>query len=240
MSEASASTPVAASADRSLWANLRDVVLEPSATFDDVGERPRWLAPLIVVMVATLVLTIVMMPLYEAMQAVKLGANASLSPEQREQAVQTMQKFKWVGAAIAPFAVAVISGLFALILWGWAAISGARNAIYKVAFTAVVYTGVIGILQSIAQAIVLYVKGPDQLAREGGPPTFGLALFLDRGDLPLLVWGMLANVNFFAVWTAIVVAIAGVHALRMSKGSATGVAIFTWLVSALFLALGAR
>ena len=52
----------------------------------------------------------------------------------------------------------------------------------KVAFTAIVYTGVIGILQLIAQAIVVSVKGAEQVALEGGPPTFGLALFLEREE----------------------------------------------------------
>jgi hypothetical protein len=132
--------------------------------------------------------------------------------------------------------VAVFSAIFALLFWGWAAISGAREPTYKVAYTAMIYTGVIQILQAIAQAIVVALKGPEQVAREGGPPTFGLALFMERGDMPGLLWGLLANINFFAIWGAIVLAIAGVHALRMSKGAAWGFAVAMWLITGLFLA----
>lgn len=54
--------------------------------------------------------------------------------------------------------------------------------------------------------------------------------------MPALLWGFLANINFFSIWGAIVLAIAGVHAMRMGKGAAWGFAIFLWLIGGLFLA----
>ena len=220
---------------RSVWENLRDVVLAPSATFEEVRERPRWLAPLLVIMALTLVTSFLMIDLYMEMQRAGVMAR-DMPAEQREQALQTMESFKYVGLVAGPILVAVFSAIFALLFWGWAAISGAREPTYKVAYTAMIYTGVIQILQAIAQAIVVALKGPEQVAREGGPPTFGLALFMERGDMPGLLWGLLANINFFAIWGAIVLAIAGVHALRMSKGAAWGFAVAMWLITGLFLA----
>ena len=230
------STPTGAppAAERSTAENLRDVILAPSATFEDVRERPRWLVPLLVVAIGTLVASYFMMPLYEEMQRIALTAR-EMTDEQRAQAMQQMERFKYVGLAFGPIMVAVISALVGLLLWAWAAISGAREPRYKVAFTAIVYTGVIGILQLIAQAIVVALKGAEQVALEGGPPTFGLALFLERGDMPRILWGLLANVNFFAIWTAVVVAIAGIHAMRMGKGAAYAFAIVMWLVGGVML-----
>jgi hypothetical protein len=223
------------STGRSTWENLRDVVLAPSATFEDVRERPRWLVPLIVVALATLVASFFMMPLYEEMQRAAMMAR-DMTPEQREQALRQMESFKYVGLAFGPILVAVISALIGLLFWGWAAISGARDAQYKVAFTAIVYTGVIGVLQLIAQAIVVALKGAEQVAGEGGPPTFGLALFMERGEMPGILWGLLASVNFFAIWTAILIAIAGIHAMRMGKGAAYAFAAAMWLLGAVMLA----
>ncbi|MGH7566864.1 MAG: YIP1 family protein [Gemmatimonadota bacterium] len=222
---------------RSTWENMRDVVLAPSATFEDVRERPRWLVPLLVIMAATLITSYFMMPLYSEMQRAAMMAR-DMPAEQREQALQGMETFKWIGLAFGPIMVAVFSALFALLFWGWAAISGAREPQYKVAFTAMVYSGFIQILQAIAQAVVVAVKGAEQVAREGGPPTFGLALFLERGDMPGLLWGFLSNINFFSIWGTIVLAIAGVVALRMSKGAAYGFAIVIWLIMGLFLSFG--
>ncbi len=221
---------------RTVWDNMRDVVLAPSATFEDVRARPRWLVPLLVIMVATLVTSFVMLPLYTELQRAGVMARGEMSDEQREQALQAMETFKYVGLVAGPILVAVFTALFSLLFWGWAAISGAREPTYKIAFTALIYTGVIQILQAVAQAIVVTVKGAEQVAREGGPPTFGLALFMERGDMPALLWGFLANINFFSIWGAIVLAIAGVHAMRMGKGAAWGFAIFLWLIGGLFLA----
>lgn len=220
---------------RSVWENMRDVVLAPSATFEDVRAHPRWLVPLLVIMAATLVTSFVLMPVYTEIQRAAVMAN-DMPAEQRERALQAMETFKYVGLLAGPILVAIFSAIFALLFWGWAAISGAREPTYKVAFTAMVYTGVIQILQAVAQAIVMFLKGAEQVAREGGPPTFGLGLFLERGEMPALLWGLLANVNFFSIWGTIVLAIAGVHALRMGKGAAWAFAIVMWLIMGLFLA----
>lgn len=222
-------------AGRSTWENMRDVVLAPSATFEDVRARPRWLVPLLVIMAATLVTSFIMMPLYMELQRAGVMAR-DIPADQREQALQTMESFKYVGLIAGPLLVAIFTAIFALLFWGWAAISGAREPTYKIAFTALIYTGVIQILQAVAQAIVVALKGAEQVAREGGPPTFGLALFMERGDMPALLWGLLANINFFSIWGAVVVAIAGVHAMRMGKGAAWGFAILLWLIGGLFLA----
>lgn len=220
---------------RSTWENIRDVVLAPSATFEDVRARPRWLVPLLVIMAATLVTSFIMMPLYMELQRAGVMAR-DMPAEQREQALQAMESFKYVGLVAGPLMVAIFTAIFALLFWGWAAISGAREPTYKIGFTALIYTGVIQILQAVAQAIVVALKGAEQVAREGGPPTFGVALFMERGDMPALLWGFLANINFFSIWGAIVLAIAGVHAMRMGKGAAWGFAIFLWLIGGLFLA----
>lgn len=218
---------------RSVWQNLIDVVFAPGATFDDVREHPRWLMPLLIVVAITVVVSFLMMPMTIELQRAQM-AERGMTPEQIENALGMVRFFSVIGA---PVAVVVFTALFALLFWGWAAISGAHQASYKIAFTAMVYSGVIQILQAIAQTVVVYIKGPEQVALEGGPPTFGLALFLERGDMPGLLWGLVASVNFFAIWSLIVMAIAGIHAMRMSKGAAYAFAIVTWLIGAVFLSL---
>jgi hypothetical protein len=229
------SEPETPTSGRSTWENMRDVVLAPSATFEDVRARPRWLVPLLVIMAATLVTSFIMMPLYMELQRAGVMAR-DMPAEQREQALQAMESFRYVGLVAGPLMVAIFTAIFALLFWGWAAISGAREPTYKIGFTALIYTGVIQILQAVAQAIVVALKGAEQVAREGGPPTFGVALFMERGDMPALLWGFLANINFFSIWGTIVLATAGVHAMRMGKGAAWGFAIFLWLIGGLFLA----
>lgn len=228
--------PESTGAGRSVWENLRDVVVEPSATFEEVAERPTWLVPLLVILGVTVVVTFLSMPLWSEMQELAM-AERGMSAEQREQAVQQMEVFQWLGLVIAPIATAVMIAIVAFIFYGWAAVTGARNARYPVAFAATVYAGVIMLFQSIGQAVVIQLKGAEQVAREGGPPTFGLALFIERGDMPAVVWGFVQNVNFFSIWYTVVLAIAGIHALKMGKGSAWSFAIAMWVVGGLLMML---
>lgn len=222
---------------RSMWDNFRDVILAPGAAFDDVGRNPRWLGPLIVIMVATVVTSFLLMPMSVEMQKLAM-MKRDMPADQREQALQMIETFKWVGLAIAPIMVVLLTAVYGLFFWAWSAVTGAKNASFKVAFAALLFTGAIPMLEAVAKAIVLFIKGAEQVAREG-PPTFGLALFIDLSDMSRWMWALMANVNFFSIWNAAVVAIAGIYALRMSKGSAYAFAVVVWLLNILWLALQA-
>jgi hypothetical protein len=228
--------PMPVETGRSMWKNFIDVIFEPSSTFEDVARRPNWVGPLLVILAVTVVTSFLLMPLWAEVQRIGV-MRQDMPAEQREQALRMMETFKWVGLVVAPIMAAVITCVFALLFWAWGAISGGKNATFKIAFTALLYTGIIYMLQSVAQAIVVYVKGAEQVALEGGQPTFGLALFMERGDMSRWLWGLIASVNFFSIWYTVVLAIAGVHALKMSKGSAYAFAVAMWFVGALLFAL---
>ena len=222
-------------AERSVWKNFSDAIFAPGETFLDVGRRPRVLVPLLLLLAAVLIVSWFHMPVWSELQAIKMAANPDMSPEQREAAISGMQRFMWIGLLITPVGFGLVLALSALLFWGWAAISGAANADYKIAFGALIYASVVIVLQMVLQAVVIGIKGAELVAREGGPPLFGLSLFLDRDDFPKLVWGLLASLNFFSIWYTILVVIAGVHALRMSRGSAIGIAVVMFLVGAVLL-----
>jgi hypothetical protein len=224
-----------ATAERSIWKNFSDAIFAPGETFEDVGRRPRILVPLLLLMAAVLIVSWFHMPVWSEMQALAMAANPDMSPEQREAAIAGMRRFMWVGLLISPIGFAVVLAVSALIFWGWAAISGAGNADYRVAYSSLIYASVVIVVQMVLQAIVIGIKGAEQIAREGGPPLFGLSLFLDRDEFPRLAWGLLASLNFFSIWYTILVVIAGIHALRMSRGSAIAVAVVMFLVGAVLL-----
>lgn len=222
---------------RSVWENVRDVVLQPSSTFADVAERPNWLAPLLVVGIGTMIVAVLMKPALEALQFATILESEALGPDEREAALAAIEAWSWIGVVIAPVAFAIVTAILAFLFWGWAAVVGARNAEYPVALAALAYAGVVGWIQGLLQALVVGLKGAETVAREGGPPLFGLSLFLDRGDLPALAWGMIANVNLFSIWFAVLVGVAGIHALKASKGAATVAAVGVWFVQGLLTAL---
>jgi hypothetical protein len=222
-------------AERSVWKNFTDAVFAPGETFEDVGRRPRILVPLLVLLAAVTVVAWFHMPVWSELQELKLAENPDLSPDQRQTAIAGMENYMWIGLAVTPVGFAGVLALSALLFWGWAAISGAKNADYKAAYSSLIYASVVIVLQMILQAVVIGIKGAEQVAREGGPPLFGLSLFLDRDDFPGLVWGLLASFNFFSIWYTVLAVIAGIQALRMSRGSAIAVAVAMFLVGAVLL-----
>lgn len=221
--------------ERSVLENFRDVIFAPSATFEEVGRRPRVLIPLLALMAATLIASYFLMPLWSELQELQVMKNPELSAEEREARLSGMEAFKWIGLAIAPIGFAAVLAVTAALFWGWAAISGARNAEYKVAFSSLIFAGAVGVVQMYLQAAVVQIKGVEMVAREGGPPLFGLSLFLDRDDFPSLVWGQLANLNFFSIWYAVLIAIAGIHALKMSRTSAYTAAVVLFVMGGVLL-----
>lgn len=221
--------------DRSVWENLRDAIVEPEATFRDVAGRPRWLVPLAVVLVITAAVSWIMLPALLEMQ--RLQVLESVPPEQQQDALEQLEMFAGpLGLVFSVVSTPVMIAVVAFLFWGFGLVSGAKNARYSVAFTAMTYAGVVYVLQGVAQATVVLLKGAGQVAREGGPPLFGPSLFLDQGEMPRLLYAMLANLNFFSVWYAVVVGVAGFHALKMSRGAAIAFAVVMWLVGGVVLA----
>ncbi|MFN2383590.1 MAG: YIP1 family protein [Gemmatimonadota bacterium] len=217
---------------RSVWKNILDVFIEPSATFRDVAERPKWLVPLIISLAIGFALSYLLLPLTVELQ--RLGmAGREMTPEQIDRAMGIVKFYPVIGLVFGT----LLSAVFSFFFWGWATVSSARNARYVVAFTAITYGGFIYLLQLIAQAVVVQFKGVEEVAREGEAPTFGLGLFLEQGDMNGILWGLIENVNFFAIWSTVVLAIAGIYALRMSRGSATAFAVALWVVGGLLMSL---
>jgi hypothetical protein len=223
---------------RSVADNFRDIIFAPRATFEDVAERPRWALPLVILAAVLLAMSFFNLPMVEELQRIAIAGDPRLSESQREQAFGQLAMWKWVGVVAAPIVYGVVTAFMGLLLWGWSAIAGAKNAEYPIAFTALVYASAVTVLQVVLQAFVIAIKGAEVVAREGGPPLFGLSLFIDRGDMPALLWGQLANINFFSIWYSVLVALAAVHALKASRGAAYALGVAVFVISGFLTALG--
>lgn len=228
--------PEASASERSVWDNLRDVVMQPGATFRDLYANPRVLIPLVVILVLMGIVLFFLEPTLTELR--RLQVLDRVSEDQREAALSQVEMFSGlVGVVMGLVFTVVFMGIIAFLLWSFAMVTGAGNAGYKTAFGVLTYAAVINVLQGIAQVIVVGLKGAETVAREGGPPTFGLALLMERGDMHRLLYGLLANINFFSIWYAVVVAIGGAVALKMSRGTARAFGVFIWVLIGLFMAL---
>ena len=221
---------------RSVWRNLVDVVHAPRATFDDVREHARWAAPLTAVLVATAIVSYVMLPSLIQLQRLQVFDRIPL--EKQAEALKQVEAFAGLpGLVLSVITTPVIMLLVTVLLWGFALVTGRQDARFSTAFTAIVYANVVYVLQALVQAAIIVVRGAEQVAADGGPPLFGLSLVVERAAVSPLAWGVLGNVNVFSIWHAFVLAIAGMHAMRMAREPAIAFAAVLWVVGGLVFGL---
>lgn len=217
------------------WLDVFNVLLEPTAVFERLRERARWLEPVVVVLGLYLIILALMWPftrvvaqaaMQEAMQ------QRGLSPDQMPSAVgPVMIALGLVSGAII-FCIILLLG--AGLLWISASLYG-TDAKFSTLFSITAHTSILFILQQVVILAVLMVRGAESIT---GPadlqPPLGLDL-LAPGTTGF-VGGLLKGVNPFSVvgyWlTGIGVAVT--H--RTSKGTGQAIAFSAFAV---MLLLGA-
>ena len=93
--------------------DLVRVLFEPTAVFERVREKPRFLAPFLALAVITIAITALQLPYTKAALAAQFAQTPNMTPEQ----AQAGMKFAAVGIGVAPIAVGVFLVVNALILW---------------------------------------------------------------------------------------------------------------------------
>jgi hypothetical protein len=220
----------------SLLASLTGVVVRPAATFRDVALWPRWIGSLAVVVGAVLIITLAGLPfmwriLVEQFEAV--GGPAEMKPL----VLGVSLAGALAGAVLGPpFWAAIL----AVVMWGWAKIVDERHVPFVVAMAAAAHVGVIVVLRALAGTVLLALGyGADVVGLGMSPASkLGLGGLFDPTAMPAPIYGALAQVELFSIWMAVVIAVAGVHALGMRKGSAAAVAVLVWFLNAMLQFVG--
>src|SRR5213593_990570 len=177
--------------------DLVRVLYEPAAVFERVRERPRFLAPVVTVMVLSVVLGFLSLPYIKAalgpMLAQAAAARGGTAPDAGRVALGQI-----IGSAIfVPIFVAIAGGL----LWIAASLFGA-DAEYQPLTSVAAYTSIMYILQLLAGFAVLSLRGVESVTSPLDlQPAFGLDL-LAPGATGYL-GAVLKGVNVFSVWGSI-------------------------------------
>src|SRR5437879_13608498 len=78
--------------------DLVKVLFEPTAVFERVREKPRFLAPFLTLAVVTVAITALQLPYTKAALAAQFALTPNMTPEQ----AQTGMKFAAIGIVVAP------------------------------------------------------------------------------------------------------------------------------------------
>ena len=219
--------------------DLITVLFSPGAVFERVRERPRFLAPAIVLAAAVTALTYVLLPFYRAAMAARMAEVAQQNPNAAAQA----EKFQFIGLVFAPIGLFIGLLIAAGLLWVLVTVLAGGDAKFKTLLSVATYTAVPSVLLQVAGLIVLKMKGVEAVtAPEDLRPPLGLNLLTP--DATGFAGALLSGINPFAVWGMILTAIGIQVTHKTSKGAAYTVAIVAMLlgvlIGALFAGLGSR
>ncbi len=219
--------------------DLFRVLFEPTAVFERVRERPRFLMPAIGLSIIVIIITYFMTPFTQAAMATRMAQMAQQNPDAAAQAA----KFQSFGIAFVPIGVFIGLLIGGGLLWLLVMLLAGGDAKFKTLLNVAAYTALPSILLQVAALLVLKMKGVEAVASmEDLRPPLGLNLLVPNTSG--FTGAILAGINPFTIWGMVLTAIGIQVTHKTSKGGAYTVAIvamvFGVLIGALFAGLGSR
>ena len=226
--------PAPATSEKSLFSDMLDVfnvLHDPIAVFNRIKERPRILAPWIVLSIAFVVITILTRPYQQAaMDAFK----TTLSPEQATRMGSSGAGGGVVGLVLTPVGVLAALAIGAGVLWMAVAITGAQ-ARYKTVLSVLAYSCVTYVLFAVIGIVVLTVRGKQAVTGFADlRAPLGLDLLVPNAGLYLGT--VLNGINPFSVWGVWLTGTGVAITHGTSRGTAIAVTAGAFLLCLLIIA----
>ncbi len=217
-------------------ARLAGVVWSPGTAFRDIVARPRWWPPLVILVLASLILTYsftqrVGWERFFRQQAETNSRMRDLPADQREQTVATQIR---VGPYISYAAVAVGFPIMALATAGvflllFRTVFGADLS-FRQALAIVCYSWVPLLFGTIMALAVMLLKNPDEFDLQY-PTLTNIGAFLEPASTPKWLLSLGTSIDIFTIWVLILLATGFSAASRkISWGSAFAGVMGTWAV----------
>ena len=207
--------------------DLVRVLFEPTAVFERVREKPRFLAPFLALAVAIIVISVVQLPFTKA----ALSAQFSQMPNMPPEAAQRALSFASIGIVFAPIVYCLILVINALLLWVLVSVVGGE-AKFGTLLSVTTYSSISYILLTVVGLVVLTMRGTEQVSgMEDLQPALGLDL-LAPGSKGLTL-ALLRGINPFSLYGVFLTATGIAVTHKTSKGSAYTAAIVQLLVTLL-------
>ena len=216
---------------------LTGVFFEPAKTFADVAARPGFWAPLILIIVVSLVFMVLFGQHvgWERMMRHQFETSsraAQMTPEAREQAIQMQVKFAPIGTYVF---LLVILPLFWL---AWAAVllgivKGMMSAQVRLKqmFAIIVYSGLPGVIMGLLMIAVMFMKPPDDFNMQN-PLVFNPGAFMDPTTTSKFLYSLASSLDLFRIWSLVLMGI-GLKAAggkQLSMGGAMTAAFLPWAI----------
>jgi len=211
------------------FSRIVGVFFEPSKTFGDIAQRPTWIVPMILVILAVVgaIATLSQRIGWERLLRHQMETSSQyqkMTQEQRDQALTLQLKFApvvaYVGAAIG---VPIADVIVAAVLLGIAAGLMGGGMRFKQVFAVVCYSGLPGLISAILTIVVIFLKNPDDYNPQN-PLAFNVGAFMDPNAGSKFMYSLASSVDLFVIWSILLMA-TGLKAAAGKKLTFTGALI---------------
>ncbi len=218
--------------ENSSFGRILGVLVAPVKTFRSIAERPTWVVPLVVFVLAIALMTFTMFQKVDFEEAMReqMAAQGQEVPPEAENMGGIMKGCAAVSAIVFPvIMVLVFAGIYMIFnLFG-------GQLRYKTSLSVVAYASMpAAIMALLSIPVILSRQELDMVQLQSGRVlASNLAFFAPEDASPRLV-ALLGSLDFFSLWS-LILTIIGFHlAARVSKVTAAAVSSVVWVLVVLF------
>lgn len=206
-------------------------LVAPGRTFPSFRERPRWLLPLVLLVVLAVALSLVLTPkldMTEVMRETLEKSGREVSENELAQQVEMAESFQWLGTisqvVLQPVFFLLIAAVFLACFRMLGSEVDFRQSLAVTTHGFLPYA--VATLLSIPVVLARDEVGMDEV-RSGSFVKSNLAAFAgEETAAPLLA--LLGSLDLFSIWTLALLAIGYRLVAAVSRGSAWGVVLVLW------------
>jgi hypothetical protein len=214
------------------FSRVAGVFFEPSKTFEDIGRKPTWLVPVVLMIIGALLMMTVMGQRigWENIARQQLEArsqSSQMTPEQKEQAIQMqtrMGNLRYIFVLFLPVTYVIMAAVFLAFTAMMSA--GLR---FKQVFGIVCHANLPGLVSIALTILVMYLKSPNDINIQN-PLAFNPAAFLDPGTPTKFLHSVLMSLDLFSFWVIFLLATGFKAAAgrKLSFGAALTAVLIPW------------
>ena len=207
------------------FSRIVGVFFEPKKTFADIAQRPTWIIPVILVILAAIGGSMAVSQRIGWERIMRQQNEASsrmqqMTPEQRANAEAIQMKLAPAIAYGGPVVgVPIYCVVVAAVLLGITAIMSAGLR-FKQVFAVVAWGGLPRVISSILAVVVVFLKNPDEFNIRN-PLAFNVGAFMDPNGSSKFMYALATSIDLFSIWTILLLA-TGLKAAAGKKLSFTG------------------
>ena len=226
---------MAALEDSSLG-RLIGVLVSPGKTFQSIAERPTWAAALVALLIAATAVGVLANQRIDkndmrqmVRERIEKSQGGKATPEDVERAVSMGEKVSAVTRGMIPLFAAVVYLLVAALFYGAFHFFGASEIPYKTSFAVALHSFIPGLIAALLTLPVILSRTSIRMkaAQSGNLLASNLGAFAPE-SLGTAARSLLSSVDFFALWTVLLLIVGYRIAAKVSTATAATTVVVLW------------